>query len=400
MTIKTVAIIGLGYVGLPLAVHLARAAYNVVGVDIDTNLVEALNSGTRPTRDLPAEIFPIPSNMQATTKMPADADVYIVCVPTPDLNAERMDDRFVTQACRDIGAVMKDGAIVVIESTVTPGSTNGILRNSVRDTKGNARFHMAFSPERVNPGSRYFYEMGNTEKLVGTTPQPYVEETLTEMYGRIFEKVVVVGIEEAEIAKAFENMQRDVNIALMNELAIECEKKGVKYTEVVKGLRTKKTSPVFTSGMVGGHCIPVDPYFMAEYYGSNECLPMYGRLVNEAYTLNLANIAIDYNPSHGRIIIIGKSYKNGVIDMRNSGAFKLARYLKADFEDVVIHDPMTDPIYEGTEQATLVIGATNHDPNMRLFEYYNCHTHCVFVNLGGRFTEAQTAPFRHNVVEL
>lgn len=393
---KSIAVVGLGYVGLPLAVHLARAGFEVIGVDINKELVAALEAGLRPNRDLPSEVFPIPSNMRATYIMPGGVDVYIVAVPTPDLGAKGMDAQYVVNSCRDIGKVMRDGATVVIESTVTPGSTNGFIRETIAEAKGDRNFHLAMSPERVNPGDHYFYEMGNTDKLVGTSNG--AKEVCTAMYRRIFESVVTVGVEEAELAKAFENMQRDVNIALMNELAMQCEEKGLNYADVVKGLRTKKTSPIFTSGMVGGHCIPVDPYFVAEYYGTHDNLALHGRDVNIRYIEHLATLAIDYKPMEGPVLVIGKTYKPGVVDKRNSGAIKLHNFLLADHDSVEIHDIRLDGVYRGSSPV-LVYGAVNHNPNLNIFEYYNCHSKCVFVNIGGGFTEAQTAPF-HKVVNI
>jgi UDP-N-acetyl-D-galactosamine dehydrogenase len=396
MNIQTIAVIGLGYVGLPLAVHLARANFYVHGVDINERLVQTLNNGLRPTTDLPKEVFPMPDTMRATTNVPKGCGIYIVCVPTPDIGGKKMDPTYVLDSCYAIGKVIGDGGIVVIESTVTPGATNGILRDAVAKAKGDYNFHIAFSPERVNPGSRYFYEMGNTEKLLGAPAE--CVEPLTEMYSRIFESVVVVGIEEAEIAKAFENTQRDMNIALMNELALKCYEKGISYSDVVKGLRTKKTSPVFSSGMVGGHCIPVDPYFLAEYYDDANCLALHGRAINENYIKLVAAAAIDCNTQKGPIVIVGRSYKEGVTDTRNSGSVKLLWQLGQLGGLAECHDPLVDPVYRGPKP-TLIIGATNHHPTLNIFETYGCHEQCAFINIGGRFTEAQCKPF-HKVVEL
>lgn len=397
MTDTTIAVIGLGYVGLPLAVHLARANFTVKGVDTNRDLVDKLNLGLRPTMDLPKEAFPIPKNLCAMTETPKNCGVYIVCVPTPDIaGTAKMDATYVLEACRNIGKVISDGAIVVIESTVTPGSTEGMLRDAVAETKGDYTFYMSFSPERVNPGSDYFYEMGNTEKLIGA---PLVcRYLLCNVYKRIFNSVVTTGVEEAEIAKAFENTQRDLNISLMNELALKCYEKGIDYAEVVLGLRTKKTSPVFTSGMVGGHCISIDPYFLAEYYEDDNCLALHGRRTNEDYIRSIAIVAIDCNTENGPIVIVGRSYKAGVEDTRNSGSYKLRDYLKEMEAEVIIHDPMLDGAYNGVSP-TLVIGATNHHPNLNIHRNYLCGEGVVFINIGGRFNATQCRPF-HRVVEL
>lgn len=397
MMIQSVAVIGLGYVGLPLAVHLARARYDVTGVDINPLLIRALLAGEHANLDLPKEVFPIPKNMRVAMSPPAGMDAYIVCVPTPHLDGQnRMDASYVIATCRSIGKVISTEATVVIESTVTPGSTNGILRDTVAHAKGDYDFHMAFSPERVNPGASYFYEMGNTDKLIGTVSEN--NEALTAMYGRIFNSVVTVGIEEAEIAKTFENAQRDLNISLMNELAVQCYRKGLNYREVIKGLRTKGTSPVFTSGMVGGHCIPVDPYFLAEYYKDNGCLTLHGREVNESYIRFIADVTIDCNKHAGPVLIIGRSYKPGVMDIRNSGALKLQDYLVERGVEVCVHEPLTDDPYEGPTPAVLV-GAINHHPSLHVFDNYGCDEKSVFINIGGGFTEEQAAPF-HKIVEL
>lgn len=396
--IRKIAVIGLGYVGLPLAVHLARANYSVVGVDIDPLLVKAINTGSRPTRDLPKEVFPIPDTMSAVMKTPKEQDAYIICVPTPDTAAHGnvgMDPTFVRNACMDIGAVIPDGAVVIIESTVTPSTTMGMFRECVASAKGDYNFHMAFSPERVNPGSQYFYEMGNTEKLVGAEPE--CQDVISTMYSRIFEDVVIIGVEEAELAKTFENAQRDLNIALMNELAHKCFKKRIDYTEVLRGLRTKSTSPKFTSGMVGGHCIPVDPYFLAEYYGDDNCLAMHGRRTNENYILKVARAAIDCNKkSDGLILIIGSTYKAGVVDQRNSGGIKLRDTLSRLGATVEIHDPLLATPRVG-DTPSVIVGAINHHPNMDVYSVYNAGPQTKFINIGEAFTPKQTSAFAKTI---
>lgn len=397
MNIKSVAVIGLGYVGLPLAVHLARAGFEVTGVDTDEQLIHDLRIGKSVNPDLPVTVFPLPKNMLVCTEPLLGADAYIICVPTPDIDGKRMDPAYVLEACRAVGRAAKDDAIVVIESTVTPGSTNTIFRDAVSATKGDSNFHMAFSPERVNPGSSYFHEMGNDEKLVGVGDE--ARKALSVMYGKVFSSVVTVGIEEAELAKTFENAQRDLNISLMNELAMNCLLNDINYPEVIRGLRTKSTSPVFISGMVGGHCISVDPYFLGEYYQDDDCLAMHGRRTNENYIEFVGGIVIGNTEPDDEILIIGRSYKPGVTDSRNSGGVKLRNYLVSQgATEVFIHDPLTDSSYSWKKPA-LVVGAVNHDPMLDIAQYYGLDEDTIFVNIGGGFTVTQTMPF-NTVIEL
>jgi UDP-N-acetyl-D-galactosamine dehydrogenase len=286
---------------------------------------------------------------------------------------------------------------VVIESTVTPGSTNGILRDAVARTKGDFRFHMAFSPERVNPGPAYdFYEARNNVKLIGCDDGCH--EELQSLYLSIYSDVLLINVEEAELVKTFENAQRDLNIAMMNELSLQCYRKNLNLAHVVDGLRTKRTSPEFYPGMVGGHCIAVDPYFLAEYYETENCLSVYARRINEGYIRKLAGIAIDCNTARGPILIVGQSYKAGVVDKRNSGALKLLTYLQGLGVEVYLHDMLVHDSYDGPSP-TLVIGAVNHDTDVDIHRVYRCGPLTNLLTVGLQFTATQCEPF-HKVFQL
>lgn len=390
---KKVAVIGLGYVGLPLAIGVARENFSVTGVDIKQDLLDRLAAGERVNKDIPQDLYPIPDTLKLSSSPPPDCDVYIVCVPTPDVYGEnRMDATAVIETCKSIGKVMPKHATVVIESTVTPGSTLGIFKEAVASTRGSTDFYMAYSPERLNPGPTFHdYEKVNHTKLIGC--DTFSKSILSRIYRSIYDELVFVGVEEAELAKTFENAQRDMNIALMNELALHCYMKDLNYDEVIQGLRTKVSSPKFISGLVGGHCISVDPYFLAEYYGDAACLPLHGRIVNETYIERLSKIAIDCNEGNGPIVICGRSYKPGVVDKRNSGAIKLYKYLTHAGRAVHIHDTLVDGRYRGPSP-TLMIGAVNHNPDLNIYKNYLCDPETDFINIGQGFTEWQCAPFR------
>lgn len=394
---QSIAVIGMGYVGLPLAIRLAQQGFEVTGVDTNEQVIETLCKGESPNPDINKSVFPIQGNFVAQTEMPGQCDVYIVCVPTPHVkNTYAMDPSYVLAACEAVGAAMPHSATVVIESTVTPGTTEGIFKEAVANAKGDACFNIAFSPERVNPGSHYFDSMFRMEKLIGA--ENGCVDTLRDLYGKIFQGVQVVGIKEAELAKTFENAQRDLCIALMNELSMLCYERGLDFAQVVKGLRTKTTSPVFTSGMVGGHCIPVDSYFLGEFYDDMDCLSMRGRELNESYILYVGDTAIDCKHICGPIVILGRSYKSGVVDTRNSGSVKLYDYIHSQGREVLIHEPLTQPTYDGRPPAVL-IGAVNHYPMSDIYRHCNCDIATTFINTGGRFSDKQVADFT-KVIDL
>lgn len=379
-----VAVIGLGYVGYPLAVQIAKAGYELVGVDTDADYLEALGRGEDPRGLIPEEDR---IHIPLSTTPPEGFDIYLICVPTPDKDG-RPYQAYVEQACDAVGAVLKDGAWVVVESTVIPGSTKRNFKNRIARAKGNNRFNVAYSPERINPGGNAFNDFVLDPKLLGVDAgDPSI---IYDMYGHVFNSVVVLpSTEAAELAKCFENAQRDVNIALMNELAMQCRINNIPYDQVVRGLRTKRTSPVFHSGLVGGHCISVDPYYLDYFYGGN-ALPGKGRSINETFISVVTKEAV---AAKGPILIVGKSYKPGVTDTRNSGALAVYNRLQSFGLSCSIHDKLVDGPYDGNGGYEFIVGAVNHDPSMDIAQYYGSLDQARFLNIGGQFADRQLRGF-------
>ena len=398
-------VVGLGYVGLPLIFGLRRAGYHyVTGVDIDVNKVESLRMKIDYTHMIDPDLFIDECvNIGWTTEYPEEADIFFVCVPTPDDNG-KPDYSFVDAAVQSIVAVAKPYASIVIESTVGPGTTKSIAARL--SALGRNDICVAFSPERINPGPSAFYLMFQQPKALafdfGTIDQ---RKNVENVYRNTFHLVSVFeDTRVCEIAKCFENAQRDTNIALMNELSMRCHASGVDYKEVVRALRTKSSSPEFRSGMVGGHCIPVDPYYLEEWYQKNIQGPtVIGRArgLNECYIKYVETLCLLHHEGTKRVLILGEAYKPDVNDVRNSGAHKLAETLQFSL-NVYIYDPVTGafPTVSDDYPFGVVIGATNH--SAMLEETYSSkfpiHPKATFINVGG-FSARQMADFP-NIINL
>lgn len=393
-------VVGLGYVGLPLAFLLRRAGYlSVTGVDILPSKISALNTGHDYTGMVDPDIFREErGNIGWTTEYPAEADVFFVCVPTPDKDF-KPDYSYVDAAVQSIASVAKPYATIVIESTVGPGTTRSIATRLVE--QGRPDICVAFSPERINPGPQAFHHMRMMPKAIafdfGTTDQ---RKNVESVYRHTFQDIrVFEDTRVCEIAKCFENAQRDTNIALMNELAMRCHTASVDYDEVVRALRTKGSSPVFHSGMVGGHCIPVDPYYLEDWYmqnGQGPTLISRARGLNEYFIRYIETLCLLHHKGTKRVLILGETYKPDVNDLRNSGTLKLAAALQQTM-DVAVYDPLTgaDP-FEVHEPFGVVVGAVNHtemlDDNYAAM--FPIHKEATFINVGG-FSARQMTGFLH-----
>jgi UDP-N-acetyl-D-galactosamine dehydrogenase len=384
-----VCVVGLGYVGLPLAAHLAGAGFHVTGYDHDTQHITRLMMGIDTRGILAGRDFNIP-RLRFSTTIPPACDIYFICVPTPAVDGHP-DQSFVIDACEAVGSVLpKEGGIVVVESTVVPGSTATIFREAVMKTHGNDRFAIAYSPERINPGPNAFEEYTKDHKIVGYDGDPSDIATLMTAYRCVFDAATHIGsTKAAELAKCFENTQRDVNIALMNELSMQCHQHGIDFNHVVKGLRTKKSSPVFHSGMVGGHCIAVDPHYLNYFYGGSSIAEM-GRFTNEDFIMYVFSVALEEAMliDKPRVLVVGKSYKPDVIDVRNSGAIEVYNRLQQALPNAVvdIHDAMIDaPYSEDSTTYDVIVGAVNHSnvATRKINYLYRTHPNTVFINVGG-----------------
>ena len=350
-----VGVIGLGYVGLPLAVYLSRH-FPVVGFDIDATRIDELTHGIDRTREVTSEEFAGVGNLSYSANIAdlTDCNFYIVTVPTPVDQAKRPDLRALVAASRSVGSVMQSGSVVVYESTVFPGATEEVCVPELESTSGltfNRDFFAGYSPERINPGDKQ-HRLPDIVKITsGSTPEA---ATLVDA---VYAKVISAGthrtssIRVAEAAKVIENIQRDVNIALINELAMLFKQLGLETREVLEAAGTKWNFQPFRPGLVGGHCIGVDPYYLtykAESIGFHPQMILAGRRINDGMAAFVANDIIKamlkrkLSIDGARVLVMGFTFKENVPDTRNTKVVDLVRALRDFVSEVVVYDPMAD----------------------------------------------------------
>jgi UDP-N-acetyl-D-galactosamine dehydrogenase len=351
----TVAVIGLGYVGLPLVIEFGKQL-RTIGFDVIDTKVARCRTGTDPSREVPGSEFRLAVHAEYTSdaSMLREADFVLVAVPTPVDAAHIPDFRPLQSASQSIGANLKRGATVVFESTVYPGATEEICIPVIERYSGlrwKRDFFVGYSPERINPGDRQ-YVLNNVMKVVaGDTP-----ETL-ERVAALYERVVKAGvyrcssIKAAEACKVIENTQRDLNIALMNELAIIFDRIGIDTDEVLEAAGTKWNFLKFKPGLVGGHCIGVDPYYLthkAETLGYHPQVITAGRRINDGMGKYIAEQTIKQMIANGscvkgaRVNILGLTFKENCADIRNTKVVDIIRELQSFGAQVFVHDPEAD----------------------------------------------------------
>ncbi len=376
MTKPRIAIIGLGYVGIPLAVALARH-FPVVGFDIKTKRVAELKGGVDRTGEVDSPVLRA-SSMIFTDRAAdmAGADIFIVTVPTPVDAEDRPDLGPVRSACETVGGVLGQGAIVVLESTVYPGVTEDICGPILEKASGlkcGRDFFLGYSPERVNPGDRTHTVERITKVISGQTPE--VTERLAAVYGAITEGGVFRArdIRTAEAAKVIENAQRDINIAFINEVTQIFQKAGLSIFDVLAAANTKWNFLDFRPGLVGGHCIGIDPFYLARWaqdMGHNPEIILAGRRLNDAMGDFVAE-RIDARLAElfpkggaGDILVLGLTFKEDVPDLRNSRIVDIVKGLAGRGHTVRVHDPMADPEeakeYYGVDLLTSLDGAQGY----------------------------------------
>jgi UDP-N-acetyl-D-galactosamine dehydrogenase len=360
---ERIVVVGLGYVGLPLAVALARK-YDVVGLDIDRERVEELRSGHDRTNEVEPSVL-LASGL-AVTINPCecrDADVYIVTVPTPVDGANRPDLGPLTGATRSVANLLnpKRRPIVVYESTVYPGVTEdvcGPLIEQVSGLKRGADFFLGYSPERINPGDREHSVDKIIKVVAGENPE--VTDRVADLYGAVTSAGTFKArsIKTAEAAKVIENAQRDINIAFMNEITQIFDKLGLSTLDVLAAAGTKWNFLKFRPGLVGGHCIGVDPYYLSHCAQSLGHLPrviLAGRSINDGMATWVADTIHSRRGSRtGTVLVMGITFKEDVPDLRNSQVLNVVNRLRWLGHDVTIHDPMADPI-EGQQEYGLAL---------------------------------------------
>ena len=372
-----IGIVGLGYVGLPLGVAFAEAEHEVVGLDADGRKVDALNDGHSYIEDIPdATLAALSGRLRATAEEAdlSSCEAVVICVPTPLTGSREPDLTYLNESAAALAAVLQPGQLVVLESTTYPGTTRERLLPILEQSgmKAGRDFHLAFSPERIDPG-RTDYTVRTTPKLVGGIT-PACTERARELYSLVCDEVVVLsGPEPAELAKLLENIFRSVNIALVNELAQLCDRLGIDVWEVVEAAATKPFGFMrFDPGPgMGGHCLPVDPFYLAFKAREHDFYPEFIELagkVNRAqpgYCVDRIARALneaERSVKGAKILMLGVSYKPGVGDIRESPALEIVALLRELGAEVSYHDPFVSELGEfGLSSVELEAGLAEAD---------------------------------------
>lgn len=353
---ESIAVIGLGYVGLPVAVAFARQAERVVGFDISPQRVAALKRGEDWTGEVSgSEISASAMEFSCDPDRLAGVSFFVVTVPTPVDGQRRPDLGPLRSACATIGPHLTRGSVVVFESTVFPGATEDVCGPALEAASGltcGVDFTLGYSPERINPGDRT-HRLENIVKIVSGQ-----DEATLRRVAAAYSAIVTAGVYEAvsirvaEAAKVIENTQRDINIALMNELALIFERLDLRTQDVLDAAGTKWNFLPFTPGLVGGHCIGVDPYYLtakAEAVGYQPHVILAGRRINDAMGAFVAQKAIRLmaaagtEPGRARVGLLGLTFKENVPDLRNSRSPDIVRGLRDCGIEPMIHDPLASP---------------------------------------------------------
>lgn len=353
---EKLAVIGLGYVGMPLAVSFARKV-DVIGFDINKEKIEIYKSGIDPTNEVGDEVIKRTTvDFTSDETKLRDAKFHIVAVPTP-INSDKTPNLSpVENASRTVGRNLSKGSIVVFESTVYPGVTEDVCIPILEEESGlkcGVDFKVGYSPERINPGDKV-HTLENIVKIVSGIDEESLEE-IAGVYGLIIEAGIhkASSIKVAEAAKVVENSQRDINIAFMNELAMVFDRMGIDTQEVIEAMNTKWNALGFYPGLVGGHCIGVDPYYFiyeAEKLGYHSQIILSGRKINDGMGEFVAKAAIkklinaNKIVSQSRVVILGLTFKENTPDTRNSKVVDIIKCLNEFGIDPIIVDPYADPI--------------------------------------------------------
>jgi UDP-N-acetyl-D-glucosamine/UDP-N-acetyl-D-galactosamine dehydrogenase len=351
----TIAVVGLGYVGLPLAVEFGKR-YPTIGFDLSKAKIDAYRRGVDPTGEVSARDFAAAERLEVTSDAAQlkRANFIVVAVPTPVDEAHQPDFSPLLGASESVGKNLAHGAVVVFESTVYPGATEEICVPVLERHSGmrwQRDFFVAYSPERINPGDREHTLTKITKIVAGDTPETL--ERVADVYSSIIAAGVhrASSIKVAEAAKVIENTQRDLNIALMNELALIFHKIGIDTTEVLQAAGTKWNFLPFRPGLVGGHCIGVDPYYLthkADKLGYHPQVILAGRRINDGMGKYVAEqtvkqmIQAGFPVKSAKINVLGLTFKENCPDLRNSRVIDVVRELQSYGADVYVHDPVAD----------------------------------------------------------
>jgi len=357
----TVGVVGLGYVGLPLAVAFARTGFRVIGADVDPSRAPLLANGTSPIEDVPTEVLaPLVQEgrlaVHSSTDALSEADAIVICVPTPLGKSKEPDISFIVAAADGVGRVMGPGRLVVLESTTYPGTTDEVLlpRFSREGMRVGEEFFLAFSPERIDPGNRT-WELARIPKVVGGVT-PACRHLAGLLYGQIIDRVIPVSSTQvAEMVKLFENTFRSVNIALVNELAIMCRRLGMSVWEVIGAAASKPFGfmPFSPGPGIGGHCLPSDPHYLSwrtRLAGYEAKFIAFADEINGGMPDYVVQLVVDAlndqtkSVRSSRILALGVAYKAGVGDIRDSPSLLIIEALQARGAHVDYVDPRVPQI--------------------------------------------------------
>jgi UDP-N-acetyl-D-glucosamine dehydrogenase len=353
-----VGVVGLGYVGMPLAIAFARAGFHVLGIDVSQERVESLTRGESYLMDIASAVVSrevADGRLRASTDFGClkTADVVFVCVPTPFDRAKAPDLSYITSAAKAIAGVLRPGQLIILESTTYPGTTEEVLVPLLERSglKAGSDFQVAFSPERIDPGNKEF-TIANTPKVVGG-----IDQQSTARAALVLEQVVREGgvhrvstTKAAELTKLLENTFRAVNIALVNELAVLCDRMDINVWEVIEAAKTKPYGfmPFYPGPGVGGHCIPVDPYYLSwkarEFDFSTKFIEVAAEINQDMPFFTVEKLRRELARRSrsligARALVLGAAFKRDIDDARNSSAIRVIEILRREGADVTYHDP-------------------------------------------------------------
>ena len=402
---KTVAVLGLGYVGLPLALAFGRTM-NTIGFDLSEKKIRAYKEGFDPTEEMDRSAFQRANKIRYTTDPASlrEADFIVAAVPTPIDHAKRPDLSPVERASETIGKNLKRGAIVIFESTVYPGVTEDLCAPLIEKHSGlkyGVDFKLGYSPERINPGDKEH----TLERIIKVVSG--MDADTLDQVAWLYEQVVEAGvyrassIKVAEAAKVIENTQRDLNIALVNELALIFHKLEIDTAEVLAAAGTKWNFLKFRPGLVGGHCIGVDPYYLtykAESLGYHPQVILAGRRINDNMGNYVAEqtikkmIALDQPVKGATILVMGITFKENCPDVRNSRVIDIVHALQSYGAKVEVWDPVADP-HEVKEEYGVQLCDLNKLKNINAVVAAVSHNEILALKLGSLHKAAAKIPF-------
>jgi UDP-N-acetyl-D-glucosamine/UDP-N-acetyl-D-galactosamine dehydrogenase len=380
---ERIGIIGLGYVGLPLAAEFGKIL-PVIGFDINKERIAELKKGYDRTREVEEEELKLSKHLLYSSELEdlKQVNYFIVTVPTPIDEFKKPDLRPLESASRTVGAVLKKGDIVIYESTVYPGCTEEVCVPILEKTSGlrfNIDFFCGYSPERINPGDK-LHRVTTIKKVTsGSTPE------VAEKVDQLYKKIITAGthrassLKVAEAAKVIENSQRDVNIAFVNELALIFERIGIDTHEVLEAAGTKWNFLPFKPGLVGGHCIGVDPYYLthkAESLGYHSEVILSGRRINDNMGIHIANTVVklmaqnDLPINKANVLVLGITFKENCPDIRNSRVVDVVKELQSFGTIVDIYDPLAD------------VAEVQHEYDLSLIEKLDKKYHAIILAVG------------------